>query len=269
MDWDALWNKISSISVDLVFKILGAIAVLVVGRILIRFIIKHFPKGTEKHPLDSTARQFFLSFTKITLYALLIIVAVGILGVPLASTVAVVGSAGAAIALALQGSLSNLASGIMLLIFKPMKIGDYVEVSGVSGTVSSVGIFYTTLVTVDNKHITLPNSSLTNTTIVNYSDEKTRRLDLVFPVDYSTDTEAAKEAIRQTGLSHPMVLRDPAPFVRLTDLDVSSLNITVRVWCLSENYWPLKFDLTEQVKATLDRNGITVPFPQVDVHMKQ
>lgn len=269
MNWQTFFETLSSACVTIAFKLLGAALVFFIGRWLIKLLMKHFPTGTKKHPLDPTARSFIENTVKTALYVIMLITIVSILGVPMASIIAVVGSAGAAIALALQGALSNLASGIVLLILKPMKLGDYIECGDVSGSVTDLGIFYTTLVTPDNRHITVPNSTLTTGTIINYSREKTRRLDLVFQVDYSSDTEAVKALIMKTAVAHKFVLSDPAPFVRLTQLDSSSLNFTLRVWCLGENYWDLKFDLTEQVKAALDENGISIPFNQLDVHIKQ
>jgi len=269
MNWQNVWNTVTDICFDIALKLFGALLVLIIGRALIHFLLKHFPRGSAKHPLDPTARQFFMSITKVALYVMLIVIIVGILGVPMASVIAVVGSAGAAIALALQGSLSNLAAGIMLLIFKPLKLGDYVETNGVGGTVLELGVFYTTLITPDNRHITIPNSSLTNATITNYSREENHRVDLVFTADYGTDAEQAKELILKTVTAHASALTDPAPFVRMTELADSSINFTVRVWCKAENYWDVKFDLTEQIKELFDKNGISIPYPQLDVHVKQ
>lgn len=267
MNWETIWNSVSSVCISLVFKVLGALVIFGVGRTLIRFFIRHFPKGSDRHPLDPTARQFLMNIVKAALYTLLAIVLIGILGVPLASVITVLGTVGAAIALALQGSLGNLASGIMLLIFKPFRLGDYVETSDASGTVTDLGLFYTTLVTTDNCHYTVPNSSLTASTIKNYSVEKTRRLELVFAVDHKTDIEEAKKVIAASAASHAMVLREPAPFVRITSLD-ASLNLTLRVWCRSEDFWNLKFDLTEQIKTELDAHGIEIHYPQLNVHVK-
>lgn len=269
MNWQTVWNTVTDICFDIALKLIGALLVLIIGRALIKFVLKHFPKGNEKHPLDPTARQFFMSITKVALYVMLVVIIVGILGVPMASVITVVGSAGAAIALALQGSLSNLAAGIMLLIFKPLRLGDYVETNGVGGTVLELGVFYTTLITPDNRHITIPNSSLTNATITNYSREENRRVDLVFTADYGTDAEMAKELILKTVTAHAAALTDPAPFVRMTELADSSINFTVRVWCKAEHYWDVKFDLTEQIKELFDKNGISIPYPQLDVHVKQ
>jgi len=269
MDWKTLWDTVSDVCFDIALKLIGALLVLIIGRALIKFALKHFPKGSDKHPLDPTARQFFMSITKVALHVMLIVILVAILGVPMASVIAVVGSAGAAIALALQGSLSNLAAGIMLLIFKPLKLGDYVETDGVGGTVSDLGIFYTTLITPDNRHVTIPNSTLTNAIITNYSREENRRVDLVFTADYGTDAEQAKALILKTLSAHQSVLTAPAPFVRMTALTDSSLQFTVRVWCKAENYWDVKFDLTEQIKVLFDQNGIDIPYPQLDVHVKK
>lgn len=267
MNWQEIWASISSICISLVFRVLASLLLFAIGKALIGFLMRHFPKGSERHPLDPTAKQFFMSIVKCALYILLAVTIVGILGVPLASVIAVLGSAGAVIALALQGSLSNFAAGIMLLIFKPLQLGDYIETNGVGGTVNELGLFYTTLITPDNRHITLPNSSLTNTAITNYSCEKTRRLDLSFRVAHESDTEEVKQLLLSLVSSHPAVLSDPAPFVRLTDMDPMHLNITVRVWCRSESYWDLKFDLTEAVKATFDENHVRVPHSKVDLHL--
>lgn len=267
MNWQTIISTLTSACVDIAFRLLGAGLVFVIGRWLIKLLIKHFPNGTKKHPLDATARNFLENTVKTALYTVVLITVVGILGVPMASVIAVIGSAGAAIALALQGALSNLASGIVLLVIKPMKLGDYIECGDVSGTVSDLGIFYTTLITPDNKHITVPNSVLTTGTIINYSSEKTRRLEIVFQVAHSSDIETVKALIMNTATSHDYVLSDPAPFVRMTKIDSSSLCFTLRVWCLSENYWSLNFDLTEQIKTTLDQNGITVPHNCLDVHI--
>ncbi len=269
MNWQIFFEKLSSTCIDIAFRLIGAFIAFIIGRWLIRILMKHFPTGTKKRQFDPTARNFIENTVRTSLYIIMVITIVGILGIPMASIITVVGSAGAAIALAMQGALSNLASGVALLVLKPMKLGDYIESGDFSGNVTDLGIFYTTLVTSDNRHITIPNSTLTTGTIINYSREKTRRLDIVFQVDYSSDTEAVKALIMKTAVAHRYVLSDPAPFVRLTQLDSSSLNFSLRVWCLSENYWDLKFDLTEQVKAALDENGISIPFNQLDVHIKQ
>ncbi len=265
MNWQSIWNSISSACISIAFKLLGAILVFVIGKAIIKFIIKHFPTGTGKHPIDPTASNFIKNIVKTALYVVLAVMIVGILGVPMASVIAVVGSAGAAIALALQGSLANFASGIMILIMKPFKIGDYIDSASASGTVSDLGIFYTTLVTPDNKHISVPNSILTTSTVTNYSCESTRRLDLSFKVNYGSDIEAVKSTLIGIASKHGKVLTDPAPFVRISDINAPTVDIVVRVWCNSADYWDVSFDLKEQMKNAIDENGFAVRAPKMFV----
>ncbi len=269
MDWSSVWNELAALCIRYAGKIVGALIVLAVGSALIRWLLKHMPKWLRLHKLDETVANFIRSMVRILLYAVLLISIISILGVPLSSILAVAVSAGAAVALALQGALSNFASGLMLLIFKPLEIGHYIEVDSVSGTVIDVGLFYTILCTPDNKHITLPNSSLTGKTIINYSKEKTRRVDLAFSVAYRTDVEKTKTLIQNHIQQDPRILTDPEPFVRMTEAADSSLILTVRVWCESSLYWPIKFDLQEQIKELFDKEGVEIPFPQLDVHVKQ
>lgn len=268
MSWEEIWSKITVWCVDIAWKLLWAAVALAVGTLVIKLIIRYFPKGSKKRPMDTTVRSFLISATKLVLYIMVAVIVIGILGVPLASVIAVLASAGAAIALALQGSLANIASGIMLLIFKPLKIGDYIETDGVSGTVDDVGLFYTTLKTPDHKRIEMPNSKLTSNSLTNYSSEKHRRVDLTFQVAFDTDTEYAKELIMKAVLAHKKVLRDPPPTVRMTALDSSSLTLNIRVWVENPDFWDVKFDLTEQIKKLLDDNGIVIPYQQLDVHVK-
>jgi small conductance mechanosensitive channel len=186
----------------------------------------------------------------------------------MASVVAVLASAGAAVALALQGTLSNFAAGIMLLIFKPIHVGNYVEAAGTAGTVTDLGLFSTTLTTPDNKVVIIPNGQVINGVITNYSLKDTRRVDVTFGVAYGTDTEKVKATILRIVDAHEKVHKDPAPFIRLTEMADSSLNFTVRVWANSGDYWGVKFDLHEAIVAELTRDGIEIPFPQMDVHIK-
>lgn len=269
MDWNKIGSIVGSICLSLAKKLLGALLLLIVGRSLIRYLLKRFSHSGKQHLLDPTAKRFLLNIVKFFLYTALGIGIVGILGIPLASVITVIGAAGAAIALALQGSLANLASGIMLLIFKPIRIGDYVEAGDASGTVTDLGLFYTTLLTPDNCHYAVPNTTLTTATIKNYSREETRRLDLVFTVDYTCDLALAKQIILHTVSSHGKVRTSPSPFVRITELADSAIAVTARVWCKTADYWDLKFDLTELVRAALDDNGITAAYPQLKLHIKK
>ena len=268
MNWEEFWNNLVNGCVNIAWKLLAAVLVLVVGSFLIRFFMKHFLVGKRSEKLDSTVKSYVRTFVKAGLNVLMIVMVIGILGVPMASVVTVIAAAGAAIALALQGSLSNLASGIMLLIFHPFKIGQYIEADGQGGTVEEIGLFYTGLVTPDNKHVVIPNGTLTSSVITNYSVEKTRRVEVTCSVAYGTDVEKVKEVILALAASHDKVAKDPAPFLRMTEMADSSINFTLRVWCKNADFWGVKFDLTEGIYKELNRAGIEIPFPQVDVHVK-
>ena len=198
---------------------------------------------------------------------MLVITIASILGIPATSFITILASCGVAVGLALQGTLSNFAGGLMLLLFKPFKVGDYVEVAGEAGTVAEISVVYTVILTVDNRRITIPNGSLTNSVIENYSAEEQRRVDLTFCTAYDCDIEKTKKVITDVVSAHSLVLSDPAPFVRLSAHGESSLTYTVRAWCKTENYWDVHFDLTEQVKEAFDKNGIQIPYPQMDVHV--
>lgn len=269
MDWEVIWTNVVNVCVDIALKLIAALAIFIIGSLVIKFVVRHFPKGKKDKPMDPTLRSFLISAVKVVLYIIVIISVVAVLGIQVASVIAVLASAGAAIALALQGALSNLASGIMLIIFKPMKIGDFIEADGQSGSVEDIGLFYTTLITGDKKRVEMPNSKLTSSAIVNYSSEPVRRVDMVFSVGYETDVEKVKALIADKVRAHDKVLQDPDILVRMTEMADSSLNISVRAYCNNSDYWTVKFDLTEQIKQLLDDNGICIPYPQMDIHVKQ
>lgn len=268
IDWNAVGTTLVNFCVDFAWKILLSLLVWLVGSIVIRFIIKKIETGKASQKMDPTALTFLKSFLKIGLNAVLIIAIVGILGVETASVVTVLATCGAALALALQGSLSNMAGGLMLLIFRPFRVGDFLEACGNSGTVIEVGIFYTVIRTGDHRHVTIPNGSLLNSVMVNYSKEQNRRVDMEFDVAYGTDVESAKALIMSLVEKHEKALKDPAPFLRMTAMGESSLKITLRVWCDAADYWTIKLDLTEQVNQAFKENNIEIPFPQMDVHVK-
>ncbi len=262
-----MWDKILSVVVPIAGKIVLAAVVLIVGHIIIKGIKKllHNNKGLQK--IDSTIRSFLLSFINAALYCILIISVIAILGIPMASIVAVLASAGLAIGLALQGALSNFAGGIMIILFKPFNVGDYISSGGNEGTVKGISLFYTTIVTLDGKKITIPNSSITSGTVTNFTSEGIRRVDIKIGVAYGTDVEAVKAAFMELLSSHPLALKSPAPFVRLSDHLDSALEFTLRAWCRQENYWDLYFDMVEGVNRVLKEKNIEIPFPQLDVHM--
>lgn len=268
MDWTSIINFIVELATSLGLKILISILILVVGLFLIKWIKKFLKYSAKLNKIDMGIRSFLASFSTIALYALLFITIAMILGVPVTSFITVLASCGVAIGLALQGALSNFAGGIMILLFKPFKVGDFIEAAGESGTVAEVSVVYTVLMTPDNKRITIPNGSLTNSVIENYSAEKLRRVDLTFSTAYSCDIEQVRGIIYKVASSHPMALKDPEPFVRLSKHNESSLDYTVRVWCDGANYWDVYFDVIEGVKRAFDENGIEIPYPQMDVHVK-
>lgn len=268
MDWGQIGTTILNFCLSFAWKIILSLLVLLLGNLLIKFILKKIATGKASQKMDPTALTFICSFLKIGLYAVLGISIVGILGVETASVITVLATAGAALALALQGSLSNMAGGLMLLIFRPFRVGDFLEACGNSGTVIEVGIFYTVVRTGDNRHVTIPNGSLLNSVMINYSKEQNRRVDIELNVAYGTDVEAAKDLVMSIVKKHEKVLTDPAPFIRMTEMADSSLKVTLRVWADSANYWDVKFDLTESINKAFVENSISIPFPQMDVHIK-
>ncbi len=267
MDFSSIINSIVSACIDIAGKLLLSAVVFFVGKILIKFLIKHFPDGPRHNHMDKTAKIFLRNFIKIGLYAVLLITIVAIMGIPMASVVTVFASAGAAIALAVQGSFSNFMGGIMLLVFKPISVGEFVKIDGETGTVKEVGIFYTVLNTVDNLVVSVPNKIMTENTIVNYSRNDIRRVDLVIGVSYDSDVELVRKTIFDVIGANNKALNDPAPFVRVTDMADSSLDFSVRVWCESKNYGALKSDLLENINEAFDKAGIEIPFNQLDVNI--
>ncbi len=266
-DWNALWDKLVELCVGAAWRIVLAVVLLIVGKLIIRLIMRMMRRSKLIQKMEDGAEHFLISFTKVALNILLILSIVGVLGVPMSSMIAVLASAGAAIGLALQGALSNLAGGLMILIFRPFRLDDYVEVGNYSGTVTDIGVFYTTLKTPDNKNVTIPNGTIMGQAAVNYSAHDTRRLELSFTVAYGTDLEKVKTALLETAKANKMVLEDPAPFANLKAHEDSALRFILRVWVKREDYWTLHFELMEQINNRFIADGITIPFPQVDVHM--
>ncbi len=269
MDWDNILTSFINGCIDVAWRLLVAVIILVVGRFVVKFIVKRVKNSNRcKEKLDPTLHKFLCNVIKFGLYVILAISIIGTLGIEMASVIAVLASAGAAIALAVKGAFSNLVGGIMLLIFRPISIDDFVEIGGKSGTVEDVGIFYTQLRTGDNLTVNVPNSIVVDSITVNYSRKDLRRLDLALDVAYGTDIEKAKAVIADVLNFDAKALKEPAPFVRMTAMKESSLEITVRVWCSKGDYALLKSDLLEALDKAFVANGIEVPFPQIDVHTK-
>jgi len=250
-------------------KFIAAILVLVVGWILIGFVTRGIRRFFDRVNLDESLETFIMSLTGVALKVILLVIVATMFGVQTTSLVALLGAAGLAVGLALQGSLSNFAGGVLILIFKPFKIGDYIAAQGQDGTVKAIQIFNTVLSTVDNKIVVLPNGNLANDVIINYTDQKERRLDLVFGIGYDDDIKLAKKTLQDVVVSDDRVLKkkaDHQPQIVVGNLGESSVDIWCRVWVKTDDYWSLKFDKLEEVKVAFDKKGISIPYPQRDVH---
>ncbi len=250
-------------------KLLLAIVVLFIGLWIINRFVRLISAGMEKSNTEPTLARFLCNLTSVGLKALLLISVASMIGIETTSFIAVLGAAGLAVGLALQGSLANFAGGVLVLLFRPYKVGDFVEAQGVTGTVNAIQIFNTILKTPDNKVIIVPNGSISNGIITNFSMEATRRVDFVFGIGYGDDIAKAKSIIERLVKEDSRSLTDPAPLIVVSSLGDSSVNITTRVWVNASDYWGLFFDLTEKVKLAFDQEGVSIPFPQRDVHLYQ
>ena len=250
-------------------KILMALVIFIIGKWVVKKLANVVEKLMQKNEVDPAIRNFAGSIIYYALLAFVCIAALGQLGIQTASFVAIVGAAGLAVGLALQGSLSNFAAGVLLLIFRPFKVGDFVEIAGTSGVIQNIQIFTTELNTPDNKKVIVPNGGVISGNIVNYSVNDTRRVDLVFGIGYSDDIDAARKVIEGILKADKRVLEIPAATVAVVELADSSVNFVCRPWVNTADYWDVYFDLTEAVKKAFDSNGISIPFPQQDVHMHQ
>ncbi len=264
-----LWNQLYTFGALYGTKIVGAIAILVLGRIGVGIFASVIGRLLRKGNVDATLTKFIVNMSKIALMTFIVISALGSLGVQTASFIAVIGAAGLAVGFALQGSLANFASGVMLIIFKPFKVGDYVEAGGTGGAVEEIQIFNSILKTPDNKIVIVPNSQVTGGKIVNYSAMDKRRIDLVFGISYEDNIKMAKEILEKIISGDQRILKDPAPVIAVLELGDSSVNFAVRPWVNTSDYWAVYFDITEKVKLTFDENKISIPYPQRDVHIHQ
>ncbi len=250
-------------------RVIGAIITLIVGLWLIGILTRTLKKRFEKSDLDPSLRGFLRSLIGIVLKILLLVSVIGMLGVEMTSFIAILGAAGLAIGMAFSGTLQNFAGGVMILIFKPFKVGDYIQAQGHGGTVNEIQIFNTILKTPDNKTIIIPNGGLSTGSMVNYSQEPQRRVDFTFGIAYGDNYEKAKMVLLELINNDERILHDPEPFVALTELGDSSVNIVVRVWVDSPNYWAVFFALNENVYKTFPEKGLSIPFPQMDVHIQK
>ena len=250
-------------------KILGAIAIFIIGRFVIGIITGIVRRILTKSQTDEALVKFLVSLTKTALLVVLFIAVLNQLGVQTTSFVAIIGAVGLAIGFALQGSLGNFASGVMIIAFRPFKLGDFVEAGGTVGVIEEISMFSTIMKTPDNKKIIVPNSNITGGNIVNYSAKDTRRVDMVFGIGYDDDIKKAKQLLERLLTEDDRILKDPAPVVAVSELADSSVNFIVRPWVKTADYWGVYWDMTEKVKLTFDAEKISIPYPQQDVHMHQ
>jgi small conductance mechanosensitive channel len=248
-------------------KLAGAILALIIGLWLANMITGGLSRRMEKSEVDPSLRPFLKSLVSTLLKVLVVVSVLGMVGIQMTSFIAILGAAGLAVGMALSGTLQNFAGGVMILIFKPFKVGDFIEAQGYAGTVNAIQIFNTILKTPDNKTIIIPNGGLSTASMVNYSTEPTRRVDWTFGIAYGDDIDKAKEVLRSLLATNESVLKDPAPFVELGELADSSVNFTVRAWVNAADYWTVHFYMLDMVYRRFAEEGLNIPFPQMDVHV--
>ncbi len=267
MDWNAFFSSILNWLLTEGIKIVIAFILLFIGFKLARYIAKKISGAMEKRHVDQTICNVTKHILNYGLKIVIIVCLLGYLGIETSGIAAVISSLGIAVGLAVQGALSNLAGGVLIIVTRPFRVNDFIEAQGISGTVEDINIIHTTLRTPDNKVVSLPNGSLANSNIINYSVKDTRRVDFVFSIGYTADYQKAQGIILDIFNRHELVLDDPAPFVRMSEHAASAINITARCWVKSADYWTVNFDVIETVKAEFDKNGIEIPFNQLDVHL--
>jgi small conductance mechanosensitive channel len=265
-DW--LPDLVKTYVVPLGLKLLAAVIVLVLGRWVIKMIKKWMANGLMSRHGDATLHSFLSNLVSVVLYFFLIMAIVGILGINTSSLVALLASAGLAVGMSLGGTLQNFAGGVLIIMFRPFKVGDFIAAQGMEGIVSEIQIFNTHLLTTDNKEVILPNGALATGVMTNYSKQETRRVDWLFSIAYGDDYDKAKRVLRGLCDEDSRILKTPEPFVQLSKLNESSVDITVRAWVNSADYWAVFFSMNEKVYKTFAAEGLNIPFPQMDVHMK-
>jgi small conductance mechanosensitive channel len=250
-------------------KLIVSLIIFAVGLKIIKYLVKLMEKFFEKSKVDVSLSKFLISASRLMLKILLIVIVIENLEIPTTSIIAVIGATGIGVGMALQGSLANLTGGILILLLRPFKVGDFIEerAFGHEGIVEDIQVFYTTLRTRDNKVITLPNGNLSNNSVINHSTMSIRRVDLTFGVAYEENTKAVKDAIRQVINKHPLIIKDKEPYINICEHGDSSVNYAVLVWCNTQDYLKVKFDLIEQMKIKFDQENISIPYPHMDVNI--
>jgi small conductance mechanosensitive channel len=269
LSWDDIMTMLQTNGIEFGINVTKAIIIYVVGKLLVRVLIRGARKLMRAREVDLTLESFVLSLSRMALNVFVIIAAISALGVQTTSFVAVLGAAGLAVGLALQGSLSNFASGVLIVLFRPYKVGDYIEAAGIGGTVDHVEILTTVFLTPDNKRIIVPNGQVMGSVITNYSANDTRRIDMVVGVSYSDDLDKVRAILEELIAADERILKDPAHKIAVSELADSSVNFVVRPWVKTVDFWNVKFELTEAIKKRFDEEDISIPFPQRDVHLYQ
>lgn len=259
--------KLVDVGISLGERILGALLIYLIGRLLIKWINRAFARILEKRKVEVSIQTFLKSMVNILLVVLLILAIIGKLGVELTGFAALLASAGVAIGVALSGNLQNFAGGIIILLFRPYKVGDYIEAdTGAAGTVREIQIFHTILVTADNKVVYAPNGAMSGSVITNYSNLDTRRIDFTVSVEYGTDFETVEKTLREIIAADSRIMNTPEPFIKLSALAASSVDVTMRVWVKSSDYWGVYFNMNQQIYAVFNKRNINFPFPQLTIH---
>jgi small conductance mechanosensitive channel len=258
---------VTAYAAEYTLNIIGAIAIFIVGKWVAKRITGLIKSAMERADVDKTLIEFAESVIFALLMVVVILAALNTLGVQTTSVIAILGAAGLAVGLALQGTLANVGAAVLIILFRPFKVGDFVTAGGETGTVAEINLFSTTLSPVDNRTIIIPNGKIIGNTIVNFSAKETRRVDLVFGIGYGDDLKLAKETLYEILRADERILDDPEPFVAVSELGDSSVNFITRAWVKSDDYWGVHFDTIEKVKLTFDEKGISIPYPQMDVHL--
>jgi small conductance mechanosensitive channel len=266
-DWNYVINLVQTQGVDFGLNLLKAIIIFYVGKMVIGLLVRGMRKVMQRQEVDKTLETFVSNLVRMVLMVIVVIAAIGALGIQTTSFIAIFGAAGLAVGLALQGSLSNFASGVLIVLFRPYRVGDFVEAAGISGVVLEVQILTTVLKTGDNKQIIVPNGQIMDSIITNYSANDTRRVDMVVGVSYDDDLDKVRATLEELVAAEERILDDPACTIAVSELADSSVNFVVRPWVKTSDYWGVMFDMTEAIKKRFDKEGISFPFPQQDVHL--
>ena len=269
IDWAGLYEEFQMVGLDFGIRLIAAIAIFFIGRIVVRFVTKGIRKVMESQEVDKILQSFVSNLVYWALMIFVVIAAINQVGVQTTSLIAIMGAAGLAIGLAMQGSLANFAAGVLIVMFRPYRVGDFVEAAGIAGSVLQVGILTTVLKTGDNKQIIVPNAQIMGSIITNYSANDTRRVDLVIGIGYDDDIDKARDTLQALVDADDRILKDPSCLIAVSELADSSVNFVVRPWVKSVDYSAIKFALTEAIKKRFDKEGISFPYPQQDVHLIQ